>query len=100
MTTTSIPLRIPNEILTVSRLHAQEEHLDQATVLRQFLHIGAEEYLLQKVSEGRISIGRAAELLNKTVYDIQNLAKRHCIELGATPEQARKSRETARKIFK
>ncbi len=100
MTTISVPLRIPDEIISLSKLRAQEEHLDQATALRQFLHVGAEEYVVTMVTEGRISIGKAAELLKRTVYDIQNIARRHGIELGATPEQARKSREVAKKIFK
>ncbi len=96
MTATSYPLRIPEEVLAVSRLRAQEEHLDQATALRQFLHVGVEEYLLKLVSEGRISIGKAAEILKTTVYDIYRLAQKHGVELGATMEQAKKSRQTAK----
>ncbi len=99
MTTTPYPLRIPEEILELSRLRAQEEHLDQTTALRQFLYVGAEEYVLHRVAEGRISIGHAAELLKTSVYDLHRLAKQHGIQLGASPEQARKSREMAKKIF-
>jgi len=99
MTTKAYPLRIPEEIVLLSRLRAQEEHLDQATALRQFLHIGAEEYVLNLVAEGRISTGKAAELLNTTIYDVQRLAQKHGIQIGATREQAKKSRETARKIL-
>ena len=100
MTTKAYPLRIPEDILALSRLRAQEEHLDQSTALRQFLHVGAEEYVLGLVAEGRISIGKAAELLKRTIYDVQHIAQKHGIQLGATPEQARKSRETAKKLFK
>lgn len=99
MTTTPYPLRVPSEILALSRMRAEEEHLDQATTLRQFLHTGAEEYVLKLVAQGRISIGKASELLKKTVYDLQRMAQRHGIELGATPGQARRSRETAKKII-
>ena len=99
MTTVSYPLRIPEEIFVLSRLRAQEEHLDQATTLRQFLHTGAEEYIVHLVAEGRISIGKAAEILNRTVYDLQRIAQKHGVRLGAAPEQARKSRETAKRIF-
>ena len=98
MTTTSYPLRIPEEIIVLSRLRAQEEHLDQATALRQFLYLGAEEYLLKLVSEGRISIGKAAELLHKSIYDIQHAAQKHGISIGSTAEQAKKSRETAKRV--
>jgi len=41
------------------------------------------------VAEGRISIGRAAELLDVTVHDILDGAQRQGIELGATEEQER-----------
>ncbi len=99
MTTTSYPLRIPEEILTISRIRAQEEHLDQATALRQFLHRGVEEYVLDLVAEGRISIGKAAEMLKKNIYDLYRIAQKHGIKLGATQEQIKKSRETAAKIL-
>ena len=49
MTAIAYPLRIPEEILTISKLRAKEEHVDQTTALRQFLHIGVEEYVLQLV---------------------------------------------------
>ena len=100
MKTKSYPLRIPSEILDISRLRAKEEHLDQSTALRQFMHLGAEEYVLRLVKAGRISVGKAAELLNGTVYDLQNLAQRHGIAIGATLEQSMESRKTARKVLK
>lgn len=99
MTTISYPLRIPEEILALSKFRAEQERLDQTTALRQFLYIGAEKYLLELVSEGRISLGRAAELLRTSVYNMQHAAQKHGIPLGATSEQANKSRKTAKKII-
>ena len=100
MKTIAYPLRIPKEIIELSRLKAQEQRLDQSTALRQLLYIGAEEYALSLVAEGRISIGKASEMLNTTVYDMQIIAKKHGIELGPTKEQAEKSRENMKKTFK
>ena len=100
MTKTAYPLRIPEEIVVLSRMRAKEEHVDQSTALRQFLHTGVEEYVLGLLAEGRISIGKAAELLKTTVYDIHFLARKHRVEIGATPEQAMKSRITAKKLFR
>lgn len=54
---------------------------------------------IKLVEKGRISIGKASELLKKTIYDLQEAAKKHGIQLGATQKQAKKSRETAKKIF-
>ena len=53
METVSYPLRIPQEILAVAKLRAKEEYLDQSTVMRQFLYLGAEEYLLHLVESDR-----------------------------------------------
>lgn len=100
MTTKSYPLRISEDILAISDLRAEDEHLDRSTALRQFLHIGAEEYVLELVEDGRISIGRAAELLQTTIYDIQRIAKKHGVPLSSTPEQAKKSRETTNRLFR
>ncbi len=53
-------LRIPENLDELASLSAQEEHTDKATALRQWLHRGAAQYVLKLVSEGRISVGRAA----------------------------------------
>ena len=98
MTTVAYPLRIPKEILSLARLRAKDEYVDQSTALRQLLHLGAEEYVLTIVEKGRISICRAAELLNTSVQDIHRLAEKHDITLGATESQRQKSRKTMEKL--
>ena len=100
MQTISYPLRIPEEIVILAKLRAKEEYVDQATALRQLLYIGAEEYVLSLVEAGRISIGRAAELLKTSIQDIYRLAEKHGVKLGATEEQQKKSIETAKKLIK
>lgn len=93
-----IPLRVPENLDELAALSAQEQHTDKATALRQWLHRGAAEYVSKLVAEGRISVGRAAELLDVTVYDIHRMAETQGIELGATDEQRRRSRELAAKL--
>ncbi len=88
-----VPLRIPENLDELAALSAQEQHTDKATALRQWLHRGAAQYVLTLVSEGRISLGRAAELLDLTVYDLHHMAETQGIALGATDEQRRQSRE-------
>ena len=99
MKTISYPLRIPKELIELAALRSREEHIDQSTALRQMLHVGAEEYILDLVSSGRISIGRAAELLNISVYDIYKLAEKHGTKLGGTAELQIKSKKTAKKYL-
>jgi hypothetical protein len=90
-----VPLRIPDNLDELAELSAREEHTDKATALRQWLHEGAAHYVLKLVSDGRISMGRGAELLDVSVYDLYNMAEHHTIEIGATDEQRRRSRELA-----
>ena len=98
MTAVSYPLRIPEEILALAKLRSKEEYVDQSTAIRQLLYLGAEDYVLGLVESGRISIGGAAELLKTSVQDVQRLAEKHAVKLGATNEQQRKSTETMRKL--
>lgn len=100
METISYPLRIPEEIMVLAKLRAKEEYTDQSTALRQLLYLGAEEYLLHLVETGRISIGRAAEVLKASVQDLHRLAEKHGIQLGATLEQEEKSIKTAKRLLK
>ncbi|MBI2076294.1 MAG: hypothetical protein HYT72_03555 [Candidatus Aenigmarchaeota archaeon] len=99
MKTVSYPLRIPKEIVELAALRSKEEYVDQSTALRQLLHLGAEEYVLEIVSLGRISIGKAAELLKVSVYDVCKLAEKHGVKLGGTVEQGMKSRKAAKKYM-
>lgn len=93
-----VPLRIPESLDDLATLRAQEQHTDKATTLRQWIHQGAAHYVLELVAEGRISIGRAAELLDLTVYDLYHLAETYHIELGATDDQRQRSRALAAKL--
>jgi hypothetical protein len=93
-----VPLRIPENLDELAALSAREEHTDKATALRQWLYEGAAHYVLKLVSDGRISMSRGAELLAVSMYDLYNLAERHAIEIGASDEQRRRSRELALRL--
>ena len=88
-----VPLRIPETLDAIATIKAEHEHMDKATALRQWLHAGAEDYVLGLLSEAKISIGRAVELLGITYYDIYPLVQRRGIELGPTDEQMAQSWE-------
>jgi len=93
-----VPLRIPESLYELASLNAQEQHTDKSTALRRWLHEGAAHYVVNLVAEGRISVGRAAELLEASPHDIYRIAESRGIELGATAEQRRQSREVASKL--
>jgi predicted HTH domain antitoxin len=94
-----VPLRIPETLDSLAASCSQEQHTDKATTLRQWLYEGAEAYAVKLVEQGRISAGRAAELLDMSIYDIYRIAQESGIELGATEEQHRQSMEHARRFM-
>lgn len=57
------PLRIPQNLMELADAKSRTERTDRSTALRQLLYVGAEEYVLELLSEGRISTGRAADIL-------------------------------------
>jgi hypothetical protein len=98
MTNRPYPLRIPEGILQLAELRSQEERTDKTTALRQWLYAAAEEYAFQRLAEGRLTVSRMAELLDMSVYDVQQKAQARGLELGATAEHYRQARATARHL--
>jgi len=93
----SYPLRIPKNLIELANLRTKEEHVDKSTALRQFLYLGARDYVIELYLKGRISISRAAELLDVSTFDIQRLAKEQGYT-GATEEQLKTSKKTAQSL--
>jgi hypothetical protein len=90
-------LRIPKNVIDLANLRTKEEHVDRSTALRQFLYLGARDYVMELYQKGRISLGKAAELLDVSTFDIIRLLK----EQGypeMTEKQLEKSRNTARSL--
>lgn len=97
MEAVSYPLRIPKNVIELANLRTKEEHVDKSTALRQFLYLGARDYVMELYQKGRISLSKAAELLDMSTFDILRLVK----EQGypeVTEEQIKKSRKTARSL--
>lgn len=86
------PLRMEEEILKLADIRSKDEHTTKTAAIKQFLYSGAEEYLLRLCSQGRVSIGKAAEILHKSVYDLEEAAKNKGIELGITAKEYNESK--------
>ena len=95
MKTTPYPVRIPKHLIELADLRAAEEQIDRSTALRQLLHAGAVTYVLDVLAKGRISLSKAAELLDTTPLAIVEKAREHGVELGAHVDayRAAKARE-------
>lgn len=95
MEAVSYPLRIPKNVIELANLRTTEEHVDKSTALRQRLYLGARDYVMELYQKGRISLSKAAELLDVSTFDVLRLAKEHA---GATEDQLRHSRKTAKSV--
>lgn len=85
--TVSYPLRVPEGLLKLADLRAREERVDRSTALRQLLYAGAEEYVLTLLAQGRISLSKAAELLERSTLAVYELVRAKGLVLGTTPEE-------------
>ena len=93
------PMKIREEIMPIIELKSKEEHTNKAVVLKQMIYKGMEDYILKLIEKGRLSIGKAAEILDVSIYDIHEMAKSKGIKLGASPEQRQKSKEYLKKFL-
>lgn len=95
MKTKAYPLRIPENLIELAEIRSREERIDKSTALRQLMYAGAEDYVLKLIRDGRLSISKAAELLDKSVYGIYKLAEKAGLEIGSTLEQYEKGKKTS-----
>ncbi|MBU4222206.1 MAG: hypothetical protein KKD46_08050 [Euryarchaeota archaeon] len=54
--------------------------------------------VIEMYQKGRISLSRAAELMDTSTFEILRLAKELKLHIGAAEEQQKKGRKTARKL--
>jgi len=94
------PMKLSEEIMPIIELKSKEEHTNKAIVLKQMLYKGLEDYAIDLCTKGRLSVGKAAEILGKSIYDIQGIAESKGIKLSATYEQREKSRAVVDKVVK
>jgi len=94
----SYPLRIPQNPIELANLRTKEEHVDKSTALRQLLYMGAQDYVIELYGSGRISLSKAAQLLDTSTLDVSRIASERNLLLGAAKTQQEKSRETANNL--
>lgn len=99
MTKKPYPLRIPDKILELAEARSKDKKVDKSTALRQLMYEGAEQYVLELISEGRLTVSRGAEILDESVHEIYRLAQKRNIEIGATEKHYDQGSETAEEII-
>lgn len=96
MKTMPYPVRLPKHLLELADLRAEEEQVDRSTALRQLLHVGATGYVLELLRQGRISLSRAAELLDCGTLALVQKAQERGVVLGTTLEQYQQAKARTR----
>lgn len=76
----SITIEIPPTIGNILDKRAREQHLDRESILKQMLWEGAERYLVEEHSKGRISKGKLGEMLEISIYEVNDLLERYHIK--------------------
>lgn len=94
------PLKLKEDIMPIVELKSKEEHTNKAIVLKQLIYKGLEDYIIGLCANGRLSIGKAAEILDKSIYDVQEIAKEKNIKLSATKSQRQKSKDLLKRLLK
>lgn len=74
-----ISLTVPKEILEKSEKIAKEKLEDRSTVMRELLALGLKQYMvksaLNQYMEGKISMERAAELADVSIWKFLDILK-------------------------
>ncbi len=86
------PLKLRDDIIPIIELKSKEEHTNKAIVLKQLIYDGIENYVIKLCADGRLSVGKAAEILDLSIYDIHKIAKNRGVKLSITKEQLEKSK--------
>lgn len=94
------PIRLDENVERLIELKSREEHMSKSNVLRQFIYGGIEDYALQLCAEGRLSLSKCAELLNRSIWELLDLAKQKDIKLIIDEEAMEESMETTNMLIK
>ena len=80
-----ISLTVPRELLEKSEKIAKEKLEDRSTVIRELLALGLKDYMVQealkKYSEGKISMEKAAELADISIWKFLDVLKERKIPI-------------------
>lgn len=103
MKTVLTTVRLPERIMKTLDEKAGEEGLDRTTVLRKLLEESIKEWKIEKAAnkykQGRISLGKAAEIAELPVDETMEELARRGIKSDLTVEEYKESLVTALKLF-
>jgi hypothetical protein len=96
----TISIDIPPTIENILDKRSRELHLDKESILKQMLWDGVEYYLIEEYSNGRITKGKLAEMLEISIYEVNDLFEKHHVKDSISYENFVKGVEIAEKYSK
>jgi len=75
-------VKVPQALLKGVKCYASEVNVDEEVAVREMLQEGLKRRVLRLYSEGKISIWKAAKMLNVSHWEIIDLAKELGYEMG------------------
>lgn len=92
-----ISLTVPKELLEKSEKIAKEKLEDRSTVMRELLSLGLKQYMAQEAlkqySEGKISMEKAAELADVSIWRFLDIMKERKVPIRYDLEDMKKEIE-------
>ena len=79
----TISARVPDDLETELESYLENENLDRSTAVRKLLAEGLEDWrrqqALQQLSDGTVTVSKAAEIAGMSVWEFAQLAADHDI---------------------
>jgi len=98
--TTTISTRLPRKEVREIEKFAEEEDLDKSTFVKRLLHKSLEEYRAEYAfklyKEGKVSLWKAAELAEKSLWDMIGLMGKYDAYLNYDIEDLREDLKSIR----
>lgn len=96
----SVTIDLPKNIDIILHRRSKEEHIDTISVLKQIIREGAELYLIKQYSDGKISKGKLAELLDLDMYEVNELLEKYHVKASISYERFTRGIKTAEEPVK
>ena len=93
----------PEEVKAIEE-RAKEAGVDKSTALRQLLKLGIKQFNLERAldlyKQGKISLGKAAEIANISIWEMMDVMKERGLSLEVGKDDFEKGIENIKKVFK
>jgi predicted HTH domain antitoxin len=94
-----VTLRLPKEDVKMVERLAIEARKDKSTTLRELVELGKVYLAIRQYREGKISLGKAAEIAGMSISETMDLFAELKIESNITMEDYLEGLKTAREIL-